>query len=304
MIRNLRWAGVVLAVMLSWVASTATAQEYEIRLHRPLKVGQKYGVSTTAHLSRSMTITAEKGLFGGQNEEFSVELECVVTVLEIDDKGRETKVSMAISKCVKIKGENKKDLVPKDAVVVASQKGRKEQVFTIGEEPLGAEAQEALGSVVSLSKGGATDDEILGTKDRKKVGDRWNINAAAAAKNLETEMPGIQEKNITGTTTLEGVVKVGGIECLKIAAEMTIEIPPIEGEVAAAMPEGLKVSKSTVEMRCVGVFPVDASMDRLEESIDEKVTLITELSPDPDTPGMVMQTIAQSRQTTKVTPME
>jgi hypothetical protein len=49
---------------------------------------------------------------------------------------------------------------------------------------------------------------------------------------------------------------------------------------------------------------VDASLDRVEESLDAKMTFIAELSPGPDTPGMVMKTVAQSRQTIKVTPME
>jgi hypothetical protein len=160
-----------------------TAQDYEIKFHHPTKVGQRFKQTETATENSQTTMTIPGRPPQVKKTEFTIEWESTGTVMEVDSSGRATKESHIIAKMNRIKGTAKEVLLTGGTKVVASVKG-KEEVYEIDGKPASRELAEALGHVISLSDGGATDDDIFGTKERKKVGDSWSINEELALKDF------------------------------------------------------------------------------------------------------------------------
>jgi len=282
-------AGAVLTFGL-WLSSTALAQDYEIRLHRPATVGQKYRMSAAGRQSRKDTVTQGGQAAQAKSQGFSLEFESVVTVLETDKKGMATKESHTVAKCVKIQGGARKSLVPKGTVIVGSAT-EKATVFESGGRPVAPEVREALSLVIDLSKGGATADEIFGTRERKKVGQSWNMNTGAAAKDLHREGIEIRKEDIRGATTLEKVGKVGQTECLQIRGEMTLK------NLMLPLPPWLKLEKSAGHARVSGKFPLDTSIGVLEMSLEMSLTFRAKGKPDPNAQEVIVESSLQSRVT-------
>ncbi|MGB2938275.1 MAG: hypothetical protein WBD05_08805 [Phycisphaerae bacterium] len=291
MIRQARW--VAAAIVLGFcLASAAVAQNYEIRLHRPVKVGQKYRMAASGRAMQEMTRTAGGRVVMNRTDAYSVEFEALATVLETDKNGRPAKLSLTVAKCDKVQGDATKSLVPKEAVIVASVPENGGQVFEIDGVPVGQKVHEALSLVITLSSGGATDDEVLGTEERKKVGDRWNVNAARLIEDLKKDGIVSRQEDIKGTVTLEQVIKVGETECLKIGGEMTIN---------NFKPPGIKADEATLEMRFSGAFPLDTSLGRLEESTKQTLTLLHKQTGDPNDPEVVVKATMTRRAVIKIT---
>ena len=160
-----------------------SAQEYDIRMDRPVRAGEKFRMTAKGTAEEKSLIKMGDELVRDDRENFAIDFEATMTVLEVDLRQRPTKAQFVVSKCIKTEAYDQRPLIPPGAVVVAAVKDR-ESVFTVNGEPAGREAGQALDLVITLSKGGATDDEIFGTRSRKKVGDRWGINAELAAKEL------------------------------------------------------------------------------------------------------------------------
>src|SRR5262249_39013773 len=64
-----------------------------------------------------------------------------------------------------------------------------------------------------------TDDDFLGTSEKKVVGDTWGINTARIRDKLRMERHPLQDKDhVEGTGKLAGVTKVGAVTCLDLEA--------------------------------------------------------------------------------------
>jgi hypothetical protein len=123
------------------------------------------------------------------------------------------------------------DLVKKGEVIVASLKGDKTEYGLRGSlfwhDTLSDDARDALGELVSLHNDAAPgDDEVLGSSAQRKVGDTWDINAQAAAKQLRLlgEMI-VTPSDISGSVTLAGVTDRDGVKCLDIRTTLDFNNP-------------------------------------------------------------------------------
>ena len=76
------------------------AQQYDIRLSREAKIGDKYRVSTTARHAEKMTAFVGNTVVKDKNDEFTVELVLSITVRETNESGRVTKRAIGIEKCL------------------------------------------------------------------------------------------------------------------------------------------------------------------------------------------------------------
>ncbi|MCX5683207.1 MAG: hypothetical protein NT049_05920 [Planctomycetota bacterium] len=273
------------------LCASALGQDYEIKMSRPVTVGQEYQVSATGREVQKATVTVNGQVVKNENQESSIEVEMAVKVLEIDKNGASSKASLAIVKCLEVKGETKTPLVPAGAVVVASLKD-KEPVYEIAGQKVSPEAQQALSQVYTPGKGGATDDQIMGTTERKKIGDRWALNSEFAAKDAAANGLDVKPEDIKGTVTLEKIVKAGGTDCLQLAAEVNIArfVPPA--------PPGLVVEKGKMLAKMSGLFPVNASLGEVEKSETITISIVMKgAKPQPDAPELVVDTVGE-RQTT------
>src|SRR3954447_14265075 len=91
----------VLSILLTAGLASAAEKEYEIRIHRPDKAGMKFDVAITSALKREVD-TAE--------EVIAVELKAVAEVIEVDEKGRDLKITYVIEKCVKAAGDKDEEI--------------------------------------------------------------------------------------------------------------------------------------------------------------------------------------------------
>jgi len=282
---------VLTAAVGLWLCSAALAQDYEIRLHRPVKVGQEYQMSATGRETQKMTAWAGAQVIKSEVQEMAVEIEASAKVLEVDKNGAASKESIMIGKCLEVKGEAKTPLLPAGAVVVASLDASKEPVFEIDGQKVGPQAHKALSLVFSLGKGGVTDDQVFGTPDRKKVGDQWAMNSQLAADDLKETGLAVKKEDVTGAVTLEKVVKAADGDCLQLAVTMEI------AKVVPPAPPGFAVEKGTLRAQMSGKFPVNPALQSPEKSDSMTITFVMKGKPQPDAPEVVVETVAE-RQTT------
>jgi hypothetical protein len=288
---GLKRASVLITAVGLLLCPAAVAQDYEIRLTRPMKVGQEYQVSAAGRESQKATVMVNGQAVKNENQESAIEVELAAKVLEIDKNGAPVKATLKIGKCLEVKGEKRTPLVPAGTVVVAYMKD-KEPVYEIDGRQASPEAQRALTQVYTLGKGESNDDQILGTTERKKIGDRWAMNAQLLAKDATMNSLGAKQDDIKGTVTLEKIVKAGGTDCLQLAAEVNIArfIPPA--------PPGLVVEKAKAVARLIGAFPINTSLGIAEKSVTMTITAVMKgAKTQPDTPDLVVETVAE-RQTT------
>ncbi len=283
-------------LFLSISAHAAAAGDYEIRLHRPVRVGEKFHVLSTGSNAEKTVITVGGNLFRDDRENYEAAFESVVKVLATDRNGLPTKESITVLRCEKKEAFDRKSLLPKGTVVVASLKDN-EEVFEIDDKPVSREVHDLLSFFVTLSKGKATDDEIFGTRQRKQVGESWNINAELAAQDLEDLHLGVRKENIVGKTTLEKVVKAGETDCLLVSAEVTV------GKLIPPLPEGLSMERSLLRANMSAKLPVDTAAQSREDTMEVSFTFAARGKPAPDSPELVIDGSFERHITEKVEPV-
>ena len=251
----------LLATLCLGLAITATAQDYEIKLVRTVKVGDRYGVVSNATEVQSMATVVGGQAAPPRDQEISASMTAKAEVLAITPNGREAKTSFTLAKLTKTVGGKSADAAPAGTVVIADRAGKK-TAFTVAGAPVAPELAAVLKLVISLDTDeGANDDAIFGSKARKQVGDSWPIDSAAAAADAASKGGiTIDPADITGTPTLVEAQKDG----LRIAARMEMK------KVSVPLPPGMAVTKGGFTATFSGVYPVDLAKraTRVEMTMD------------------------------------
>jgi hypothetical protein len=270
-LRKLEWAVLILAL---WPCASLLAQDYEIRLHRPQVVGQKYRLSATGRSARTQVVKSGDKILRNDSAKFAVEFEGAVTVLAVDDRGKPSKLSLEIEKLSRTDDAGSKELVSKGSVVTVSMKDGAEVSETDG-HLLSQPTQEAITVILPLyPPNGPTADELFGTNERKKPGDHWDANTEMAKDILRLGATARKE-DLSGTVTFEKVVKVGKTECLQISGSMDCSryVPDV--------PRGMKAEKGILKIGFSEKLPVAASMPALELTQSSNVSYTMKGRPDP-----------------------
>jgi hypothetical protein len=242
---------------------------YEIKLARPVKVGMKYAITTDGALVRETTISRGGNTVKQPEDGFGVHLEGTVEVLALDNIGEEAKVSIAVDKCTRITSAGEAELVAKGKVLIAEGKG-KDTKFSLqdgGELP--KEATDALELVISLDTNDTlTDDDLLGTKDKKKVGESWPVSSENVAKDSERVGVAVKPEDVEGSFKIDGLEKKGDEECLKLSGNLKVKklVTKADEKEDGGLPEGFVVEGGSMEAKYAGLFPVDTSKGSLAES--------------------------------------
>jgi hypothetical protein len=287
--RRSTFAGAALGL---WLAAAAAAQDYPIRLDRPVKPGEKHRLEAKAVRSLARTTAVSGRVVQRRGDAFALEIDSVVTVIETDARGGATKESHAVARCVQIRGDARRELFPKGTVLLAraTEHGA---AFEVDGAPVAEEVGDALRLVISLSTGGATDDDVFGTQERQVVGGSWGIHAEVAARDLARRGIAVDAKSLSGRVNLIGAVDVGGTGCLDIRGEMTGE------DVVPPLPKWAKVERSTLRCEFAGKFPLDLSLPRVEESMSLTMILRAQGRPAPGAPEQVIDLTMSQRATSR-----
>ncbi|MCH2379392.1 MAG: hypothetical protein MK236_08225 [Pedosphaera sp.] len=257
-------------ILSSMLPLLLAGKEYTIQLHRPAKVGDQFRVEMTG--SESNTMTRKVGdMEDTEEKKWSAKLKGIVTVLKVNTVGSVVQMKLKVDSFTITEGKFTEEALEKGAVIKGEEKDDKNQ-FELWDEnsKLGVPLQDgiavdALKLLFSLddAEDKETDDDVFGTKDKKKVGDSWKINAKALAKSAKNDKVEIDPENVTGKMTLAGTVKAGGHKCLEMKGQFTVKglKPP------ADFPRNLRVTKSEMTGRVHSKIPVDTSLPEVENSM-------------------------------------
>ena len=246
-------AAIILA--LSVPILVHAADDFEIKLDRPHKAGDKFSISCVGELRQSMANFTGKKEMKTAPTVNKVTLEAQVEVLESDPAQRTEKSQYTITKCIQAEGDAEHEvLAPGKVLLVSLKKGQKSI-----ELKNGSLKPEELAAVELALPAGTTqnDDDVCGTQDRKKVGDSWQVNLAATAEELNANGIPVKQESLKGKAKLLSVKKSGNTPCLEISVELTakdLDLPPLP---AFTEKEGL------LTVTLSGLYPVDTHLPRV-----------------------------------------
>jgi hypothetical protein len=243
----------IVTVLACAAAALGETIDYQIKLVRPPKVGQKYSLTADGALTRRSAYTVGGEPAGVINDGYAIHLEGTVEVLEVNKDGEESKSACTVSKCTRITAEGETELLPAGRVVTATG-GKTDTTFAVDKGELSPEAIATLDLVLSLGEDdGYNDDRIYGTTKRQPVGGTWQLDAKAASDEAKADDVKFEPSDVSGTLKVNAVEKVGDVECLKISGDTTIK------SFTVAPPEDMKFVRASLKARYSGLYPVDVA---------------------------------------------
>ncbi|MCD6049321.1 MAG: hypothetical protein K0Q55_724, partial [Verrucomicrobia bacterium] len=160
-----------------------------------------------------------------------------------------------------------REILPAGTSITAGLKDGKSTYQIKGEEAA-QEVAVGLKTFVSVNDPNKpNDDDISGTKDKKKVGDTWPLNTEMAVKNFALNNLQLKKEDVSGVSKLEGVVTEGDQKLLKISSKIDIK------NVAPPLPPGMEVKKSTIQAEFSGLFPLNPAGPRVQSAESMKMDL-------------------------------
>jgi hypothetical protein len=235
--------------ILCWTNSNA--QDYEIRLHRALNAGAKYRIVASGQAFERIGLFTGGKQFDQKEEDISFDLDATATALAVDSLGRPTHYTLTIEKFV-VSPEGGNRLTLERGTVITGRLEGQRVVLTTGDTPLNALAAKTIGILLPAPTSKGTDDDVFGTRERKKVGDTWPINAEAAARYLgEMLKTGINSSNIKGETTLARAGTGAAGEVVMINSTFSMD------GFSTTLPDGGKILKGQMNASYLGQLPTD-----------------------------------------------
>jgi hypothetical protein len=244
--------------------------DYTIVLDRPDKVGEKAEFAYSGDFQALQQLLANgKVAKLIKNDNYHAELKTVETTLKIDEKNNAVEISATISKFTKKNnstGETK-ELLPAGTVVEAKKKDKNDE-YLINGKPVPPEVLETLKHFIRFSHSKHNDDDVFGTKEKKKVGDSWPINKTPVIQDLTDAKMKADPAKIEGKTTLEKIDTVDGVKCVLLKANLDAK------DVILPMPPGFNVKESTMKSSFSGMFPVDTAKHGMSSTSSEDLRCV------------------------------
>lgn len=276
------------------LAAAAAADTYAIKISRPSKVGERYGLTATVSDQRAGTFTVAGKEPRRQSADVKLALAGEVTVLEVSPRGRETKVSCAVTRCELTPPDGKVvPLVRPGQVLSAAWQGKEEVVTVEGGEPLPRDAVDLLRAVLPVSDPDLPDDDAtFGTRDRKRVGDAWDADREQLLAGAQRQQMPVAKGGVGGRVTLAEVRKVNGVDCVVLRAKITATLG--KGGRMPGMPPTLSVTGGTVTSDLDLVQPADTTAHSISQShvMESRITAAGD-APDGSGPATVEVTFVR-----------
>jgi hypothetical protein len=186
-------------------------------------------------------------------ERITIELQADIETLS-REKGTPTKLKILITQLKCDQNGRPIELVPIGSALIAENKNHLTVFSYINGDRISDDIQNLLRMAISISEDSNADDKAFGTKERKKVGDTWDINRNFAVSKLKQFGWQVDPEKIAGSCTLREIVKDQGIDCMRININM--EMHDVN---ALQIPADVKLTKLTLNCNMSGLFPVDIS---------------------------------------------
>ena len=269
-------AALLLAGAAPPAARAADEEAYAIKLSRPAKVGDQFHVDAVGAIRTKTVVRTEGEAARTINSAYGVSVDGTVKVLEVNAQGMETKLALTVTTCNATAGGKQIPMFKEGTVITAEwDKEAAQTKYSVDGKPVPDSVGEALGLVLNVNDPeGIVDDEIFGSKQPRRVGDVWAINAAAAAKELDRIGLKAKEEDLWGETTLAEATKTDAGEP---ALRMKTQFKARSMSGGGRRPDNpMKVESGSMTVATTVTLPVDPAKPPARD--ETKVTIATELA--------------------------
>jgi len=268
---------------LPTTSTTSAPKTYAVHLSHPNRVGDRLRVVADKIEEKATKVTAGDVVIDDKHEKRIIHIDEISTVLAVNEQGRATKTREDIADLT-IDGKS----VVKGAVEIVRAPKEKDAVITIDGKPASEDARDALKSMLKLSSGGPTDDDVFGTKTPQAVGAHWAVNTQLAHDDLRDDT-GLDASKVTGDIWLENVTSDGGKEALDVRAKLGLD-----GLVPPDVPQGSTVEMGRADVDLQTMLPVDGRPERLSERMSTAITFRLRVKTAKG-PALVVVTVSEKR---------
>jgi hypothetical protein len=232
--------------------STAMAEDYQILWTRPSHTGQKIQIAGTASDSEKTVLSG--AVSRTEEKAYEVGLKALEEVLEVDVAKRPCKASLVIDKFVMKNNDAETELLPKGAKILATA-GEEKTVFEMDGKPVDARVNQALSLLIALDGNSKkpTDDEMYGSKARRKVGERWPVHKESLISSLRAQGMDVRAEDVAGTVTLRKAIKEKEGKSLLLTMKLdlrNLKMPDSQGftvKSASSTVEGIMLAPTDID---------------------------------------------------------
>ena len=287
----------LLTAIIFVLSSAVSAQQYEIVLFRAAKVGDSHRIVASGYESEKSLVSAGGQVVQQESKEVTVELTARVTVLAVNNLGQPTQAKLLVEKSVGTVGTESRPIVEPNTELIVSMRDNQEVSLANG-TPISDEAVKMISIAFSLPRSRQTDDEIFGSKQKRKVGDIWEANSQLAAASLGDTGMVLTSDKVKGGATLKAVVKCGQQDCLDMNAWVEVNAAGVQ------LPGGFTVNSGAIQAKFAGIFPTDRTRARVEEKAEMTLSLKASGKPEPAGPEVSLDIDLVKRSSAKFTRLE
>ncbi len=231
------------------------AQEYDVKLERPFKAGDKYKTSYHETLSTVKEVTQkDRGPSKGQAE-VSVTAKCESKVLEASPEGFPLKEEILVQSLETAKGGQAMELVPKGTRVSAVLQGGTASFLLLDGSDLPEQAVKMLRKATLI--GNLGDERVFKMNGKRKLGETWEPDMEAISKLFAQS--GKNAGGLSASSSLEKLEKAGGMECLLLS-----------GLVKTAQ-QGSASRKNEMTIAIKWLLPLDATKHFVVRKTSQKI---------------------------------
>jgi hypothetical protein len=259
---------VVVLLLLCGLAASCTAPDdpslphYDIRLFRTVAVGDHVTVMLKVDCDIRMATISGGPPTPGVDGVINASITAEETVQATSADGHSLKTSFLIMASNQTIGSSThasktSEIVPVGTEIIVEKSENEPVKLTVaGGEPSPDVKMMLLPLLISESDQGASDDAFFGTRQPRKVGDAWPVDAAAGAAGASIEEAAIAKlptlidpASITGTATLAEV----NAGAMKVVSDITVDLTHLPQK------PGLSIKNGSYRCRFTDTVPLDAT---------------------------------------------
>jgi hypothetical protein len=264
------FCGSLLVASLIWAqpATQEAGPAYSVVFHRPQKVGEKHRLRVVGSVEYELTLTATKpetSPFGKSfttKESFALTLVAVQEVLEVNAAGSPLRLRMVVEQFDRERRGEHEELLPRGSAFTA----RFEDGQTLFEGEgirLLQKVEESLAALLDFTLGEDI-DRAYGSREPRRPGDSWPINADATAELFRRARERFQKgglrmswKDLAGKITLVEATSSNGAQALRVHGDVEAKISAPSEPVG---PNDTELQNGHFHMSFEALLPVDRNL--------------------------------------------
>ena len=244
-------------VLCLFVSTLAAEDLHEIRLLRPVKMGDRFDVSAKVAYEDKMKTSFDGKEVESEETIVACRMTGTLTVLAVTKKGLPSALKIKVKTVDCVNGGKAAEFFKVDDELSLRRDEPENETQVNGEAADDMQAQiiESLLSVQAEDE--VSDEDIFGTKDKVAVGAEWPVNAKAAVASVERSgVLGLKPSGVSGHAKL---VSLGEFEKKPaLSVHMAAKVDGT-GVTLSSLPENVKGKKFHTEYTVEMDVPVDPS---------------------------------------------